>query len=207
MKILLICLLAVATVILLLLLILLIKIGVYCEMVYTQKEGFNFKGKITFLCFSIKLKQKKKNKKEKIPKKKKSEAGIIDTIKNGAKIVKELAWIPGKVLVFKRQFLWCKVSFENPAKNGIIYTAISGALMQAMQVIVSRFKTDEYKLRVTPDFKDKDGISIKDITWVQFRPLSLIICLIYAYKKSEELRNAINFFINKSKKKGTGENE
>ncbi len=194
----------------LILLLLLVKIGFYAELIYTKQSGFGFTGKITWGVFSKQLNKKKASKKspEKKPKEK-SDASIVKIIKSAATIVKELIWVPGKVLTFKRQCVWCKVSLDDPMKNGITYGALSSALMSATQVIVCRFKTDEYKVRVTPDFTAKDGISIKDITWVQLRPLVLIICLIYAYTKSPRLRKAISELINEvNKDKGkVDENE
>ena len=89
-----------------------------------------------------------------------------------------------------------KVSLEDPMKNGIVYGMVSGTLMEAMQLLVNNFKTEEYKIRAVPDFVDRDGISVKNITWVQLRPIVHIINLIYAYNNSAELKSAVKYFIN-----------
>ena len=54
-------------ILLLLCLLLCVKTGFYANIIYTEKEGFSFSGKITWGLFSIPV--KKKPKKKKIPKK------------------------------------------------------------------------------------------------------------------------------------------
>lgn len=189
-------------ILLLIILILCIKIGFYGEIIYTKKDGFKFSGKITFLMFCKKLNIRKKPKQKKKEKnKKKSDIKIMPTIKNAACIIKELSSLPQKVLIFKKLCLWMKVSLDDPMKNGIVYGAVSGTLMQAMQILVNHFKTEEYKIRAVPDFVDRDGISVKNITWVQVRPIVLIINLIYAYNNSEKLREAVKYFINMTRER------
>ena len=194
-------------IILLILLLLAVKAGFYAELYYTKAEGFKFTGKITWgpFCKSLGKKGKKEialeAEKEENEVFDKSESKAVDIIKNIAVAVKELIWVPGKVLEFKKQCVWCKVALCDPMKNGITYGAISSALIGATELIICRFKTDEYKVRVTPDFTAKDGISIKDITWVQFRPIVLIICLIYAYTKSAALRGAVHNLLKLTKQK------
>jgi len=210
MKIFLIALGIVSGLILFVLILLSVKVGFYAETVYTKKDGFSFKGKITWLFLNKQIvpgkKTGKKKKKKAEKPKEKSDISVIKIIKYCATAAKELVWIPAKVLVFKKQCVWCKVALEDPMKNGITYGKISGALIGATQVLVCRFKTDEYKVRVTPDFSSKDGISIKDVTWIQVRPVVLIICLIRAYTKSPDLRNAIKGIKNElNKKKGSSE--
>ena len=193
---------AIIGLLLLIIILLCIKIGFYGEIIYTKKDGFNFSGKITFLMFCKKLNKRKKPKPEQMEKeKKKTDVKIIPTVKNAACIVKELSFLPQKVLVFKKLCLWMKVSLEDPMKNGIVYGAVSGTLIQAMQMLVNHFKTEEYKIRAVPDFVDRDGISVKNITWVQVRPIVLIINLIYAYNNSEKLREAVRYFINMTRER------
>ena len=152
--------------------------------------------------FCKKLNTRKKPKQKKKEKnKKKSDIKIMPTIKNAACIIKELSSLPQKVLIFKKLCLWMKVSLDDPMKNGIVYGAVSGTLMQAMQILVNHFKTEEYKIRAVPDFVDRDGISVKNITWVQVRPIVLIINLIYAYNNSEKLREAVKYFINMTRER------
>ncbi len=211
MKILLIASAVLGTVVLLVLLLLSVKTGLYTEVIYTKKEGFEYLVKFTWFFFDKQLASSEVKKPKKTGKtREKSDADAVQIIKSIAEIVKELAWIPGKTLVFKKQCVWCKVALEDPMKNGLVYPAVSAALMGAIQVIVCRFKTDEYKLRVTPDFVAKDGISIKNITWLQVRPLFLIICLVYAYTKSPALREAVRELLKEIKiikVKGSKENE
>ena len=186
----------------LVILILSVKIGFYAELLYTKKDGFNFNGKITYGLFvkSIgkkdkdkKKEEKKQEKEKKEEKKKKKSAGeITDLIKASAHLATELKWLPRKVLEFKKECVWCKVALSDPMKNGTTYGVISGALIAAVTTIVCCFKTDEYKVRVTPDFVAHDGISIKNITWVRLRPIILIICLVWAYIKNKELRSAVH---------------
>ena len=180
--------------IILVVLLLSVKVGFYAETCYTKKEGFSFLGKVTWLFFEKQIFPKEKGKdkeKQDVKPDKKTDADIVKIIKYITAIAKELVWVPRKVLIFRKQCVWCKVALDDPMKNGLVYAAVSSALIGATQVIVCRFKTDEYKVRVTPDFTAKDGISIKDITWLQLRPLVLIICLIYAYTKSPKLRKAV----------------
>lgn len=206
MKILLIAAVVLAALVLLVLLLLSVRIGLYTEVLYTKKEGFNYLVKVTWLFLDRQI-ASSKVKKPKKPKetREKKEIDTIEVIKNIAAIIKELSWIPGKTLVFKEQCLWCKVALEDPMKNGIAYAGISGALMAAMQVLLCRFKVEEYKLRVTPDFVEKDGISIKNITWFQTRPLFLIISVIYAYTKSPRLRESVENLLKIINVKGSNE--
>lgn len=196
---------ATTAVMLLVLLLLLIKIGLYVEIMYTKKDGFKAVVKFRWLFFEKQLVPSVGKNDRKLPntedkKDKESDSHTIDIIKCVAAMVKELVWLPSKVLVFKKQCVWCKVALDDPMKNGITYAAVSGVLMEAMQIILCRFKTDEYKLRVTPDFVAKDGISIKNVTLLELRPLVLIFFLIYAYTKSRELRSALNTLLNEIKK-------
>lgn len=200
------------TLILLVLLLLSVRTGLYIEVIYTKKEGFSYILKATWFFWdkqmvSSDVKKTKPTKKPPKPREK-SDTDMVKIIKTVALAVKELSWLPGKVLVFKKQCVWCKVALEDPMKNGIAYAGISGALMGAMQVLLCNFKTEEYKLRVTPDFAERDGISIKNITWLQIRPLFLIICLVYAYTKSPVLRNSVKELLkelNIIKTKGSNE--
>ncbi len=209
MKVLLIAATVLTALIVLVLLLLSVKIGLYTEVMYTKKTGFTYIIRVTWLFFDKPIaSSEKKKKKKNSGQKKKSDIDTVKIIKSIAAIVKELSWLPGKTLVFKKQCVWCKVALEDPMKNGLAYAGISGALLSAMQVIVCRFNTDEYKLRVTPDFAEKDGISIKNITWLQLRPLFLIICLVYAYTKSPTLRNSAKELLDEIKTiKVKGSNE
>ncbi len=205
--------------ILLLLLVLLVRVGFYAELVYTKKEGFKFVGKITWGPFVINIdrflkkdaektaKNAETEEKEKLDDEKKT-YNTVEIIKNGAGLAYQLSDLPGKVLIFKKQCVWCKVALKDPMKNGIVYGALSGALISAVQNLVCRFKTEEYKVRVTPDFLAGDGISIKNVTWLQLRPLVLIICFLIAYTKNPLLREAIKNLkesINKNKKEERSE--
>ncbi len=184
---------------LLIILLLCVKTGFYAELLYTKKDGFKTSGKITYGCFVKSIGGKKKNqekkkekeREEKNEKDKKTPGEVIDTIKAVCRIICELKWLPGKVLEFKRECVWCKVALDDPMSCGIAYSAVSGALIAAVTTIYTCFKTDEYKVRVTPDFVAHDGISIKNITWVRLTPIYLIFCLIRAYITNKDLRDAV----------------
>ena len=184
---------------LLIILILCVKTGFYAELLYTKKDGFKMNGKITygFIVKNVggkkkgKEKPKEKEQEEKTEKNKKSPGEVIDTIKAVCRLIGELKWLPRKVLEFKRECVWCKVALDDPMNCGIAYSAVSGALIAAVTTIYTCFKTDEYKVRVTPDFVAHDGISIKNITWVRLTPIYLIFCLIRAYITNKDLRDAV----------------
>ena len=208
---------AVFALLLLLILLLCVKAGVYCEFVYTKKDGFKWSGKITYgmIVKKIGKKTKKQEKaqkgaentglksgKEKNKQDKKTPGEVIDTVKAVCRVVCELKSVPEKVLEFKKECVWCKVALDDPMNCGIAYSAVSGALIAAVTTVYTCFKTDEYKVRVTPDFVAHDGISIKNITWVRLRPVYLIFCLIRAYIKNKDLRDAVRDLRALKKKKG-----
>ncbi|MBQ3054321.1 MAG: DUF2953 domain-containing protein [Clostridia bacterium] len=195
---------SIAFLILLILLALCVKISLSFELIFTEKDKMKFNGKIRWLFISKSIgnkKKKLKDKKSKKGKKEKNKKGnIVSTIKNICIIIGELKWIPQKVLTIEKQGVWCKVALEDPMKCGIIFGILSGSIMTAVGFLANYFKTKWYKVRVTPDFKDKDGISVKDITSISFRPLFLIICLCYAYTKSEILRKTVKTLMENNKK-------
>lgn len=198
----------------LVILILTVKIGFYAELLYTKKDGFKFNGKLTYGLFvksigekdkkkddkKAKKEQKKEDNKEDNKKEKKSIGETVDLIKASANLAVQLKWLPRKVLEFKKECVWCKVALSDPMKNGTTYGIISGALISAVTTIACCFKTDEYKVRVTPDFVANDGISIKNITWVRLRPIFLIICLVWAYIRNKDLREAVQELLHCIKK-------
>lgn len=176
----------------LVLLLLSVKVGVYAEFVYTKKDGFSFNGKITWLFLKKPMGG--------------SDIDMMKILEHCIRAAKDVVHILVNVLTFKKQCVWCKVALKDPMKNGIAYGRLSGALIAVTQVITSLFPTKEYKVRATPDFSSGDGISIKDVTWVQVRPIKVIIYIIRGYTKSPALRKAVKGILNElTKKKGSNE--
>ncbi|MDP4119160.1 MAG: hypothetical protein Q8873_08230 [Bacillota bacterium] len=193
--------------ILLVLLLLMVRVGFYSDVSYTKADGLKYTGKITWMGGLVQINITRFVKKraeattdkaaeqinEQVEDKRRT-TNVIGIIKHSAQLVGELKWVPQKVLYFKKFCTWCKVALKDPMKNGITYGLLSGTVMTAAETVICRFNTEEYKVRVTPDFVSNDGISIKNVTWVQLRPLVLIICLVYAYTKSKDLRVEVKEF-------------